>query len=62
MNRYNFIKEGIGSPWYQLEESRAWAAARKYFKCPIPLWKFLKSQGKIRKQIQKLDNGIWKKI
>lgn len=59
MTRYNWIKDDIGSNWYALPAAQAEAAARKFHKCSYQLWNYLKTAGRIRRQQQNLNNGIW---
>jgi hypothetical protein len=57
--RYNFVRNGQGSPWFELPEVQAEAAARKFFRVPIPLWKTLRRNKSIYRQTQVLQNGFW---
>ena len=58
--RFNFIKDGQGSPWYELPLNQASAAARKYFRVSIPLWKTLLQTRKVFHQTQYLRDGYWR--
>lgn len=59
MKRYNFVKDGKGSPYFALEKKQAKAAARKFFGCAHKLWQYLNQTNQIKCQVQYLVNGVW---
>ena len=59
--RYSFVKDGQASQWYELPKNQAEQAARKEFGDPHPLWNKLKTEGRIKINIQFMnEEGCWR--